>query len=129
MMPPRFRMISGGPNLRGTAGPASGCEQALIIPHSLAGPIIYWRVGIYTVEVQVHLKDGVTDPVGSNTKKTLELLGIQGITGVRSVSGYVFQVDAPDGEKAMAAVEDACRRLLANPVIHRYTVQLKGEGE
>ena len=66
--------------------------------------------------------------MGMNTRKTLELLGIGGIGKVSSVNCYVFRVDAPDGAAAVEKVEEACRRLLANPVIHRYTVKLMEEG-
>ena len=84
---------------------------------------------MFIVEVQVHLKDGVADPEGANTRKTLELLGIKEVHRVQSVKGYVFTVDASDRRRAEGVVQEACRRLLANPVIHRYTVTVKSEGD
>ncbi len=109
------------------AGPAGSMQGSQSVNYSCDSFPVRSLTGgldIHTVEVQVHLKEGVADPVGANTKKTLELLGIEGIDRVRSVGCYVFQVEAPDAAGAEAKVEEACRRLLANPVIHRYTVKV-----
>ena len=75
-------------------------------------------------EVRVTLKKGVADPEGRNTLKALELLGFEGVRDVRSVK--VFEIDM-GGRKAEVEkrVEEMCRRLLANPVIHNYTITVK----
>jgi phosphoribosylformylglycinamidine synthase PurS subunit len=38
---------------------------------------------------------------------------------------YTLHVDADDEDDARAEVERACRRLLANPVIQDYRIELK----
>ncbi|MDH3364828.1 MAG: phosphoribosylformylglycinamidine synthase subunit PurS [Thermoplasmata archaeon] len=75
-------------------------------------------------EVRVTLKKGVADPEGKNTLKALELLGFEGVCEVRSVK--VFEIEM-DGKKAEVekSVEEMCRRLLANPVIHNYYITIK----
>lgn len=75
-------------------------------------------------EVRVELKEGVADPEGSNTRKALELLGFTGIENVQSIK--VFEITMEDSaDNALEAVDDMCKRLLANPVIHRYSIDIK----
>ncbi len=75
-------------------------------------------------EVRVELKKGVADPEGKNTLKALELLGFEGLRDVKTVKVYEIELDAGRG-KAKQQVEEMCRKLLANPVIHNYSVELK----
>ena len=76
------------------------------------------------IEVRIELKKGVADPVGKNTKKTLEFLGFQGVTAVRSVKFFEMDIDAP-ADKAKAMAEEMCEKLLANPVIENYAVTVR----
>ena len=75
-------------------------------------------------EVRVTLKKGVADPEGRNTLKALELLGFDDVRDVRSVK--VFEIEM-GGRKAEVEkrVAEMCKRLLANPVIHNYTITVK----
>ena len=75
-------------------------------------------------EIRVELKKGVADPEGRNVQKTLGLLGFEGIEHVSTVKVYRLRLSEPDEEKALAGLEQMCQRLLANPVIHRYTVRI-----
>jgi phosphoribosylformylglycinamidine synthase len=74
-------------------------------------------------EVRVELKKGVADPEGKNTLKALELLGFEGLKDVKSVK--VFEIQMEDGGDVQKKVDEMCRRLLANPVIHNYTIKVK----
>ena len=75
-------------------------------------------------EIRVELKKGVADPEGRNVEKTLSLLGFQGIGSVSTVKVYHIQLEEADERRAMAALEDMCEKLLANPVIHNYSVRI-----
>ena len=75
-------------------------------------------------EVKIELKEGVADPEGMNTKKALELLGWD-IEGVKS--GKIFEIDLGEDyteEEAKDEVEEMCKRLLANPVIQTYDIEI-----
>ncbi len=73
-------------------------------------------------EVEVTLKKGVTDPEGENIKKTLNLLGYS----VSSVSvGKVYRIGFSGNP---SEVEQMATKLLANPIIHNYTVRDSDEG-
>jgi phosphoribosylformylglycinamidine synthase len=78
-----------------------------------------------TAEVQVHLKKGVADPEGTNTLKALKLLGFDSAIEVKSARLFNINIDENDEARAKAIVEEMCQKLLANPVIHDYTITLK----
>ena len=75
-------------------------------------------------EIRIELKQGVADPEGQNTRKALELLGFKGIKGVRSVKTFEVELDLP-AEEARQQSEEMCRKLLANPVIQKFKVEIK----
>lgn len=77
------------------------------------------------VRIEVHLKKGVTDPEGDNVQKALNLLGFKGIRGVHSAKLFLIDLDAKGTDSARAAAEEMCRRLLANPVVHSYTIAVE----
>jgi len=77
------------------------------------------------IRIEVDLKKGVTDPEGENVRKALGLLGFKGIRGVHSAKLFLVDVDAADSQAARGAAEEMCKRLLANPVIHDYSITVE----
>jgi len=78
-----------------------------------------------TAEVKIELKEGVADPEGMNTEKTLKLLGWD-IEKVET--GKLFEIDLGENiseEEARDEVEEMCKKLLANPVIQTYEIEIK----
>jgi phosphoribosylformylglycinamidine synthase len=75
-------------------------------------------------EVRVELKKGVADPEGKNTLKALELLGFEGVKDVKTVKVFDIFIDGDAGH-AEKKIEEMCRKLLANPVIHNYSITIK----
>lgn len=79
---------------------------------------------MFLAEVRVGFKDGVADPEGENTRKTLELLGFDGVEAVRSAKVFSIELDADDEKSAREQVDAMCSRLLANPVVNDYEVEV-----
>lgn len=77
-----------------------------------------------TADIRIELKKGVADPEGMNTKKALELLGFNGILSVKTVKVFSIELDM-DADEAQRACEEMSRKLLANPVIQSYKIELK----
>ena len=75
--------------------------------------------------VTVHLKPGISDPEGHNTLKALHLLGFPGVQGVHTTKVWTLDLATPSKEKAKEEVDRICRRLLTNPVIHDYTIEVE----
>lgn len=76
------------------------------------------------IEVRIELKPGVIDAEGESVCKALKLLGFKA-EKVRSVHVYVITLESKSKQSALREIDDACRRLLANPVIQDYAITLK----
>ena len=79
------------------------------------------------VDVTIKLKRGIADPEGENTKKALNLLGFRDVRSVKSMKTFRIEIEiepekGSDEEKVKQGVEEMCRKLLANPVIHDYYI-------
>jgi phosphoribosylformylglycinamidine synthase len=76
--------------------------------------------------VFVTLKNGVLDPQGKAIGHALNGLGFASVGEVRQ--GKVIDIDLQesDAEKARAALNEMCQKLLANTVIEKYEIELKG---
>ena len=78
------------------------------------------------VRVLVRLKPGVLDPQGRAVHHSLEGLGFGGVEDVRI--GRVIEMDLADGTSD-EAIDDMCRKLLANMVIEDYSIEKLGQRE
>jgi phosphoribosylformylglycinamidine synthase subunit PurS len=74
--------------------------------------------------VTVTLKRGVLDPQGKAIGNALHGLGFPQVGEVRA--GKVIELDLAetDHEKARAAVEEMCRKLLANLIVEDYAIEI-----
>ncbi|BEV01419.1 phosphoribosylformylglycinamidine synthase subunit PurS [Novosphingobium olei] len=72
------------------------------------------------VRVHVSLKNGVLDPQGRAIHHALEGLGFDGVNDVRA--GRLIELDVAD-TIADEALDEMCRKLLANMVIENYRIE------
>lgn len=72
------------------------------------------------VRVHVSLKPGVLDPQGRAIHHSLEGLGFSGVNDVRA--GRLIELDVDDNVPD-EALDDMCRKLLANMVIENYRIE------
>ena len=77
----------------------------------------------YTATVTVRLKRGVLDPEAETTKQALERLGFE-LEELRSADRFEVDLDADDADDAEARATEMAERLLANPTIHDYDVEV-----
>ena len=74
--------------------------------------------------VYVTLKKSVFDPQGRTIHEALRSMGYSGVTGVRQ--GKFFEVDLESAdEEARRTVDEIARRVLSNPVIESYRVEVE----
>ena len=78
----------------------------------------------YEARIEVTHRPGVLDPQGATVERALPALGYAGVTDVRIGKCIRLVVEAPDRETARAQVESMCERLLVNPVIEAYDLEL-----
>ncbi len=74
--------------------------------------------------VTVMLKDGVLDPQGRAIGQALKNLGFADVGEVRAGKVIELELDAADADSARARAEEMARRLLANQVIERFSVEV-----
>ena len=72
------------------------------------------------VRVVVTLKPGVLDPQGKAVHKALGGLGFESVADVRT--GKLVELDLAD-DTSDAAIDEMCRKLLANTVIENYRIE------
>jgi len=73
--------------------------------------------------VHVYLKPGVLDPQGQAVATSLKHLGFDEVAAARQ--GKLIEIDlTADAEEAQKRVADMCDKLLANPVIETYDIEL-----
>lgn len=87
------------------------------------------EVPIFRAKVIVTLRSSVLDPAGEATKSAAKRLGIDGIKKMRIGKNIEIEIDAPDekaAEKRLAILSD---RLLANPVIEDWSIDLSLQSE
>ena len=70
-------------------------------------------------------KDGVLDPQGKAVETALGRLGFAGVSGVRQGKIIELTLDGDDRDAAAAQIREMCARLLANPVIETWRVDLE----
>jgi len=74
--------------------------------------------------VFVTLKPSVFDPQGRTIAEALHSLGYAGVGDVRQGKYFELDVNAATPEEAKALVTDVADKVLANPVIESYRVEL-----
>ena len=79
---------------------------------------------MFRARVEITLKKGISDPEGKNILKALHLLGFEEVKEVKMAKVTELFMDGSEKE-VEARVKEMCNRLLANPVIHDYTISIE----
>jgi len=83
----------------------------------------------WLAEVRVALRPGIADPEGQTIGSALRSLGYASVSDVRSGKLLRIGFEADDHASAEAAVDEMCRRLLANPVMETASWQLRADDQ
>ena len=78
----------------------------------------------YTVQIKVMPLKDLLDPQGKAVMSGLKNLGLNGVQDVRIGKNVTLQIDADTAESAQQIAEDASKKLLANPVMEYYEVNV-----
>lgn len=76
----------------------------------------------HTVRINILPLKDLLDPQGKAVTGSLHNLGLGTIADVRVGKHITLQVEAATAEEAKATAEEACRKLLANPVMESFEV-------
>ena len=76
------------------------------------------------VRVFVTLKPSVFDPQGTTVTDALHTLGYASVKDVRQGKYFELDIDASSSDEARRLASEAADKLLANPVIESYRVEV-----
>jgi len=81
-------------------------------------------VPLFKARVLVSLRPSVLDPAGEATRAAAQRLGVEGVKRLRIGKAIEVDLEAPDRAEAQARLDLLGDRLLANPVIENWSVDL-----
>jgi phosphoribosylformylglycinamidine synthase PurS subunit len=75
--------------------------------------------------VFVTLKPSVFDPQGTTVNEALHALGYNAVKDVRQGKYFELEIEARSADEARRIVSEAAEKLLANPVIESYRIEVE----
>ncbi|MBL0912133.1 MAG: phosphoribosylformylglycinamidine synthase subunit PurS [Bacteroidia bacterium] len=78
----------------------------------------------FKAEIDVMPQDALLDPQGKAVANGLKNIGLSAVENVRVGKHVTLLIDAADKTAAEAIADEACRKLLANPVMEAYRFTL-----
>jgi phosphoribosylformylglycinamidine synthase len=78
-------------------------------------------MNVYLAKIIVTLRKSILDPQGKAVHHALESLNMKSVDDVRIGKFIEVKIDADNKEEAERMAEQACKKLLANPVMEDYS--------
>ncbi len=75
-------------------------------------------------KIVVMPKKAVLDPQGKTVQNALAHMGYTGIGAVHVGKYLEIELDGADPEKARRQIDEACHKILSNPVIEDYRFEI-----
>ncbi len=79
----------------------------------------------FTAEIDIMPLEALLDPQGKTVTSSMKNLGLNEISNIRIGKHITLKVEAKDRNEAEAKVDEACKKLLANLIMERYSFSLK----
>ncbi len=79
----------------------------------------------FAAKVNITLRQGILDVQGKTVEHALHSLEYNSLTNVRIGKLVELTVEAETEEKALELVDNACKQLIANPIIEDHFVKLE----
>ncbi|MBS1515198.1 MAG: phosphoribosylformylglycinamidine synthase subunit PurS [Bacteroidetes bacterium] len=81
----------------------------------------------FNSKIKITLRKSILDPQGKAIEHSLKSIGYDSILDTRIGKFIELQVEADSSEKARQIIDDACKKLLANPVMEDYEFEITEE--
>ncbi|PTM03719.1 MAG: phosphoribosylformylglycinamidine synthase [Bacteroidetes bacterium] len=78
----------------------------------------------FKAEINVMPHQALLDPQGKAVSSSMINIGLSEISGVRIGKHIHLEVEAADEASAQAKVDEACKKLLINPITESYEFSL-----
>ncbi len=79
----------------------------------------------FQARVLVSLRPSVLDPAGEAARSAAQRIGVEGVSKLRIGKSVDLAIDAPDEDEARRRLEVLSDRLLANPVIEDWSLDIE----
>ena len=79
----------------------------------------------FTAEINVMPLKALLDPQGKAVTQSMKNIGFQEVSNVRIGKHITLEIVAESKEKAMGKVNEACHKILSNPIMEGYEYTLK----
>ncbi len=79
---------------------------------------------IFSSKIKITLRKNILDPQGKTIEHSLKSMGYNSILDTRIGKFVELQVEADSLDKAKQITDDACKKLLANPVMEDYEFEI-----
>ncbi|MFM2387796.1 MAG: hypothetical protein RL660_2553 [Bacteroidota bacterium] len=81
-------------------------------------------MSIHTVHITVMPLKELLDPQGKAVNDTLHKLGFDAVADARIGKHIVLNIEADSTEQAQRIADDACKKMLHNPVMEQYQISM-----
>ena len=78
----------------------------------------------FSVHINIMPHPELLDPQGKTVEANLPNVGITGVSKVRIGKHIQFNIDAASEEEAHKIAAEACEKLLANPIMENYKIEV-----
>jgi len=79
---------------------------------------------LFTSKINISIRKTILDPQGKAVEHSLKSLGFDSIEESRIGKYIELRINANNKEEAEKISEEACRKLLANPVMEDYSYEV-----
>ena len=79
---------------------------------------------IFSSKIKITLRKNILDPQGKTIEHSLKSMGYNSILDTRIGKFIELKVEADSLDKAKQITDDACKKLLANPVMEDYEFEI-----
>jgi phosphoribosylformylglycinamidine synthase PurS subunit len=80
---------------------------------------------VYLAKIVVTLRKSILDPQGKAVHHALASLGLDAVQDVRMGKFLELRIQASGEEETRRLVDEACKKLLANPVMEDYSFTIE----
>lgn len=79
----------------------------------------------FFAKVNVMPLKALLDPQGKAVNNSMHNIGYRSVTSVRIGKHITFEIHAENMDKAKEKVEEACKKILSNPIMEGYEYTVK----
>jgi len=80
---------------------------------------------LFLAKINVTLRASILDPQGKAVQHAIASLGMEDVRDIRMGKYIEMKISSDDAEAAGRIADEACRKLLANPVMENFEVTLE----